>query len=181
MGENVKTEIGKISVYGDKLETMRTQSLLLTIPDLFAMPEAEARLKIQDLIEKHNIKADILYDGNTVWNKKKILDNAKRIVKHGTLYNGEKPAYVAVGSMLRFPVVGDCILSDYFYHFLSQDCGSIAHYNKQGWVTTYPTLEDLKQFLLKNEFGQRVRDYLPHWPDAKRIVTELEKALGIND
>ena len=177
-----RTEIGKIRIYGDKMEVARTQSLLLTIPNLFALSEGEARLKIQDFLEEHNIKADILYDGNTVWNKKRILANAKRIVEHGTLYNGKKPAYIPIGSMLRFPVVDECILSDYFYSFLNQDCGSIAHYNKQGWVTEYPTLDDLRQFFRKNEFGRRVRDDIPDWrTDTKRLVLELEKILGIED
>jgi len=177
-----RTEIGKIRIYGDKMEVARTQSLLLTIPNLFALSEGEARLKIQDFLEEHNIKADILYDGNTVWNKKRIIANAKRIVEYGALYNHKKPRFIPIGSMLRMPTIGDTILSDYFYSFLHLDCGSIAHYNKQGWVATYPELNDLREFFKKNEFGRRVRDDIPHWhTDAKRIVLALEKILGIED
>jgi hypothetical protein len=80
--------------------------------------------------------------------------------------------------MLRMPVGGDPILSKYFYDFLHLHCGSIAHYNIQGWITEYPTLEDLKQFFKKNEYGKRVLDHIPVWmTDAKRIVEEIERQL----
>ena len=178
---NNREEIGKIAIYGSKADTTKTLSLLLTIPDLLAMSEGEARLKIQDLIDKHKIATPILYDGNTVWSFKRIVRNTKQIVEHGTLYNKKKPAFIPIGSMLRMPTIGDCILTDYFYNFLT-NCGSIAHYNKSGWVAIYPTLDDLREFFKKNEYGKRVIDDLPHWAlDRRRIVQEIEKILGIND
>jgi len=175
-----REELGKISIYGSSQEVERTLSLLLTIPELLVKRECEARLLIQDLIDKHKIKATIMFDGNTVWSKDRIIRNLKQIIEAGTLYNGKKPSYIPIGSMLRMPVVGDCILSDYFYSFLNLDCGSIAHFNKQGWVTEYPTVDDLREFFKKNEYGHRVLHNVRH-SDAKLIVEEIEKLLNIND
>jgi len=177
-----REELGKITFGGSKHDVAVAFSLVLTIPELLAKPEREARLLLQDLIDEHDIKAWIMFDGNTVWSKKKIIRNLKQIIEAGTLYNGKKPSYIPIGSMLRMPRVGECILSDYFYSFLNLDCGSIAHYNKQGWVTEYPTLDDLREFFQKNEFGKRVLHDIPDWhSDAKRIVEEIEKLLNIND
>ena len=39
--------------------------------------------KIQEVIDRENIKADILFDGNSVWSKKKILRDIKRVKKQG--------------------------------------------------------------------------------------------------
>ena len=108
----------------------------------------------------------------------KILQNLRQIINHGTLYGGEHPAWIPIGSMLRMPVVGKTILSEYFYGFSINTCGSIAHYSIQGWVTEYPTDDDLKKFFKKNEYGKPVRESIPHWhTDAVRIVDEIEKLL----
>jgi hypothetical protein len=57
-------------------------------------------------------------------------------------------------------------------------CGSIAHFNIQGWVSTYPTLDDLKEFFRKNEFGRPVRDDIQPWyTDALEIVDAIEQKL----
>lgn len=177
-----KEELGKLTIIGSSQEVARALSLLLSIPELLAKGESEARLLIQDLIDKHKIKATIMFDGNTVWSKDRIIRNLKQIIEAGTLYNGKKPAYIPIGSMLRMPVVGDCVLSTYFYSFLNLKCGSIAHYNKQGWVTEYPTVDDLREFFQKNEYGKRVlHDVGYRFTDAKRIVEDIEKLLNIND
>lgn len=133
-------------------------------PGLTRVREGKARLLIQDAIDQHNLKATVLVNGNIVWSKKKILRNLERIIRHGTLYNPnqDKPP----------------ILSHYFYEFLHLDCGSIAHYDIHGWIHKYPTLEHLKNFFRKNEFGKRVLDDIPAWhTDAKRIVEAIERKL----
>jgi len=168
----------QIRILGSKADSEKAEALVKAIPDLESLPEPKARLIIQKTIEDNDLKATIMFDGNSVWNSKPILCNLKRIMEHRTLYNGKKPKYIPIGSMLRMPVVGECILSDYFYNFLSGHCGSIAHYSKQGWVTEYPTVEDLKDFFKKNEFGDRVLDHIPCWmTDAKRVVEEVETML----
>ena len=108
-------------------------------------------------MDAENIKADILFDGNSVWSKKKILRDIKKIKKYG---------------MNK--------LSDYLYKFLSLSCGSIAHYDRYGWIATYPTIQDLRNFFRRNEFGERVLNYLPVWnTDAQVIVKKVERELGV--
>ena len=148
----------RVALYGNKKSIEQAEIILLkNIPDLPTLTESKARLQIQECIDSENIKADILFDGNSVWSKKKILRDIKRINKHGM----EK-------------------LTDYLYKFLSLSCGSIAHYNKYGWISTYPTLSHLRQFFRRNEFGERVLHYLPVWKtDAQVIVRAIEQELGI--
>ncbi len=165
----------KISYYGQKKEVAK--EVLSRIPNLMQMTEPEARLKIQDAIDEHNLKASILLNGNTVWSKKKILRNLDLIIKHGTLYR-DKHEYVTIGNLLRIPVGGRTVLSKYFYNFLSLACGSIAHYDIHGWILQYPTVDHLKKFFMRNEFGKRVLDGIPFWmSDARRIVEEIERKL----
>jgi len=148
----------RVAIYGNKQSIEQAEIILLkNIPQLPTLSESQARLQIQETIDHENIKADILFDGNSVWSKKKILRDIKKIKKYG---------------MNK--------LTDYLYKFLSLSCGSIAHYNKFGWISTYPTIHHLKQFFRRNEFGQRVLNYLPTWKtDAQRIVKEVERELGV--
>jgi len=136
--------------------------------------EAVDRLLIQKAIDEHNLKADILYDGNGVWSLERILKNMRRIIKHGTLYDCQRPRYIPIGSMLRVPEGGKPILSEYFYEFLHLNCGTIAHYNIQGWIAHYPTVDDLKRLFKKNEYGKPVLEDVPGWKtDVKRIVEHI--------
>ena len=116
----------RVAIYGNKQSIEQAEIILLkNIPELPALTESQARIKIQETIDNENIKADILFDGNSVWSKKKIIRDIKKIKKYG---------------MNR--------LTDYLYKFLSLSCGSIAHYNKYGWIECYPTLQDLRNFFL---------------------------------
>jgi len=169
---------GKLTIYGSKKDIETAREALSRIEGLDGMREGEARLKIQDVIHESHLEADILYDGNTVYNMYKILSNLKSIIDQGTLYDDKRPRLIPIGSMLRMPTVGNTILSEYFYKFLINTCGSIAHYSIQGWVTEYPTVEDLKTFFKKNEYGKPVREWIPFWhTDALKIVDEIEKML----
>jgi hypothetical protein len=167
----------QIRIIGSTKDVEKAENALKTIKDLENLSEPKARIIIQELIDKFDLKAHILFDGNSVWSINRILANLRRIIEHGVLYNKEKPRFIPIGSMLRMPAIGDTILSDYFYDFLTS-CGSIAHYDKRGWVATYPTLDNLKAFFKKNEFGHRVLDDIPHWKtDAKKVVEECERLL----
>jgi len=168
----------RITIYGSPKEIEEAEVALKTIPDLTSLKESDARLKIQDLIDGKGLKADILFKGNGVWSMNRIIRNLRLIIKHGTLYDGRKPAFIPIGSMLRMPTIGKTILSEYFYEFLHLNCGSIAHYSIRGWVATYPTVEDLRLFFKKNEYGKRVLDDIPGWKtDVKRIVERIEHLL----
>lgn len=148
----------RVALYGNKKHIEQAEIILTkNIPDLPNLSESQARLKIQDCLDHENIKADILFDGNSVWSKKKIIRDIKKIKKYG---------------MNK--------LSNYLYKFLSLSCGSIAHYNKFGWISCYPTIQDLRNFFRRNEFGERVLNHIPIWKtDAQRIVREVEKELGV--
>lgn len=143
---------GKMYIYGSKREIDDAISILQNVNPGSYDKEVEARLLIQDLIDKHNIKASILYDGNTVYSKKRIIRDLKLIVKHNDM----------------------SVMTDYLYNFLSS-CGSIAHFNKYGWIETYPTVFDLRKFFMFNEFGQPVIQHIPRWAtDQRRIVEEID-------
>ncbi len=127
------------------------------MPDIASKSENEARLLLQGLLDTEPLNLDIVYDGNGVYSKKKIIRDIKKVKKHGM----EK-------------------MTNALYQFLSLCCGSIAHYNKIGWIDEYPTVEDLRSFFKRNEFGQRVLDYVPAWKtDVFVIVKEIENILCI--
>lgn len=171
----------KISYRGHKKDKETAKEVLSRIPNLARMKEPEARLKIQDAIDEHGLKASILVNGNSVWSQIRILRNLDRIMKHGTLYGEKRVRWIPLGSMLYMPATPadfKPILSRYFYDFLTSCCGSIAHYNIYGWIHYYPTVDYLKKFFEENEFGKPVRDWIPGWhTDAKRIVEEIEQKL----
>ncbi len=146
----------RVAIYGSSKQIQEAEIILLkNIPQLPNLTEPQARLKIQEVIDNENIKASILFDGNSVWSKKKILRDIKRIKKYG---------------MKK--------LTDYLCKFLSLSCGSIAHYNKWGWIDCYPTISDLRQFFRRNEFGERVLNHLPVWKtDAIIIVRDIERRI----
>lgn len=155
----------KITYFGSAKDVKEAITLIgAMLPHLSRMKEANARLKLQELIDEHPLKANILLNGNVVWGKKKILRNLDRIIKHGVLYNEDqkKPP----------------ILSQYFYDFLHLVCGSVAHYDIHGWLHKYPTVDHLKKFFKKNEWGKPVRDWIPpRFTDAIEVVKAIEKKL----
>ena len=170
--------MNKITYCGNKRAVEKAQAIVGLIENAELVPEPMLRLTIQDLIDKHNLRATIMINGNSVWSRKRIIRNLKQIIQHGKLYDKRKPRYYPIGSLLKIPAGGDPVLSNYFYNFLHLECGSIAHYNIQGWISMYPTLEDLKRFFKKNERGRRVLDWVPSWKtDVKRIVEAIDNQL----
>ncbi|MFQ6095144.1 MAG: hypothetical protein ACE5NN_03265 [Candidatus Bathyarchaeia archaeon] len=153
----------RIAIYGSKLDRAIAEKLLRELGDTSnrvptSLSEGEARLKIQDLIDTYNLKAHILFDGNRVWGRRTLLRNLRSIINSNHMNK----------------------MSKELYKFLHLVCGSIAHYDRYGWIATYPTVNALRNFFVKNEYGKRVLDHLPVWyTDAKRIVKEMERLLKI--
>jgi len=160
-GKMAREEYGKckINIYGNRREIEGARGVLDGL-DL-KCDEYEDRLIIQDAIDRHKVKADILYDGNTVWSYDRIIRDFKGALK-------SKPSPVTeYGS-------GDYDMTDYLYKFLSLECGSIAHYNKYGWIGTYPTTAELCGFAKRNEFGEDIMSYQPTWAsDRQRISKDI--------
>ena len=145
----------EISIYGSQKEIDFAKYILKKL--VYGKEESTNRLIIQNAIDKNKIKASILYNGNSVWSFNKVIKDIKTVKK-----------------------LGMNKMTNYLYKFLSSSCGSIAHYNKQGWINCYPTIGHLRMFFRKNEFGRRVLDYVPMWKtDRKKIVREIEKELKI--
>ena len=162
-----------------QLEDVEGFMEFLNTPILSSLSEKEARLLIQKIIDREKLRATVMFDGNIVWSFGKIIGNLKRIVKAGRLYSDGTPGEVRVGMMI-FPSEVKPILSKYFYKFLHLECGSIAHYSIHGWIGHYPTVEALRQFFMKNEYGKRVYDHVGwRYADVLRIVKEMERILGI--
>lgn len=114
--------------------------------------EEKDRLTIQSAIDEHDIRASILYNGNRVWGKNRIISEYKRLKKSGQL-------------------VG---MSDHFYEYLHLACGSDAHYNKDGWIQAYEnSVELLDDFFRCNEFGRNIFEHAGRFSDQRVIANEL--------
>ena len=159
MSKSRELEIDKrVRIYGSIKEIDTAIELIERFyPNLKELDESRARIKLQSLVDTERIKVTILFDGNGVWSFDKVVRDINRVVKGGM----EK-------------------MTDNLYKFLHLCCGSIAHYDKQGWISEYPTVTALREFFIRNEFGERVLDHIPHWKtDVKRIVEQTETILRI--
>ena len=151
----------KISLYGSMDEIAKAEEVLNELP--LTGSEYNDRLMIQKNIDVWNLRAGILYDGNIVWSYKRIINDFNKALKSKS------------GTISEYGN-GNYQLTDYLYDFLHLSCGSIAHYNKYGWIGEYPAKNDLANFILKNEFGESIIDHQPFWKsDAQKIAKELTK------
>lgn len=146
----------RIRLYGRHNQTDHGIEVLKDNLHLFKdLRQPEARLVIQDLIDVFNIRADVLFEGNGVYSFKKITNDIRKLKKQGMK-----------------------AMTHELYEFLHLCCGSIAHYNKGGWIEQYPTIAHFQRFFRCNEFGQRVLDYIPAWKtDVIKIVKSIERIL----
>lgn len=148
----------RLKIWGSTYEIEVAAELIERFfPDLSGMTEPEARICLQSLLDTEPLHAEFTFDGNGVYSKNKIIKDINRVKKNGM----DK-------------------MTNRLYEFLHLCCGSIAHYNKQGWIDEYPTIDRLREFFKSNEFGNRVLDDIPTWKtDVKEIVTEIENILCI--
>lgn len=146
----------KITVYGSKSEIEEAKRVVNKVMSILTGNEGVDRLILQDQVVE-SIHGHILYDGNTVWNKKRLLRDLKIVINKG-MDN----------------------LSNELYKFFSLCCGSIAHYDKYGWISEYPSLSALKRFFECNEFGQSVLKCQPGWAtDRIVIIKDMSKMLNV--
>jgi len=156
MSERMEIPNTKITLYRSKQEIKHAMNYFNKVNILQKLSDDEYadRLVLMNEFVPH-IKCSISYSGNTVWNKAKLIRDFNKILKHGMES-----------------------LSDYLYEFFHLCCGSIAHYDKQGWIATYPTLASIRQFFHRNEYGQSVVAHMPSWKaDAVEITIEMDRLL----
>lgn len=148
----------RLKIYGSTHEIGKAEEIIERFyPDLKDQKEGDARINLQSILDTEPIHATLLFNGNHVYGMNKILKDIKSVKKNG---------------MHK--------MTNRLYEFLNLCCGSIAHYNKQGWIAEYPTVKDLRAFFKCNEFGVRVIQHVSNWnTDVKAIVTEIENILCI--
>lgn len=148
---------GKKCRANNQLTYDKLERFLEANPMPYQYGERETREKLLPFVEQQfNPNEWILYDGNSVWDVKRLMKQFKTFVKY---YDYEH-------------------FSKYLYEFFHLQCGSIAHYNKAGWLGTYPDLESLERFFKSNEYGQQVRVYPPHWHyDALKATEAMHSIL----
>lgn len=102
----------KIVLYGSSKQIEKTENLLCNL-NLTGFKK-EDRLKIQEVLDNSSGNATVLYEGNTVYPSKALVNEFKRMKKSGTI---EK-------------------MSNKMYEFMSLNF-DIAHYNKAGYIYEY--------------------------------------------
>ena len=145
------TIAGKLCRTNNRNAFLKLESFLEKNPINDSDSEHEVRKVLLPFVQSQLSPNEwILFDGNSVWDVKRLLKQFKTFIK---FYDYE-----------HFP--------KYLYEFFHLQCGSIAHYNKAGWLQTYPDLESLKEFFRANEYGERVEVYPPDWHYDARQATE---------
>lgn len=135
----------RITLFGTEKEIRDTEKVISNLN--LTWSESTDRLILQEAIDNHNLKADILYEGNTIIPYKKTLREFRKYNKKGTLDN----------------------LTNYFYKFLHLNCGDIAHYNKHGYIDYY----DNDFTRVKEEVINRA--IAPYWKsDLIKVFEEIK-------
>ncbi|MBQ6324296.1 MAG: hypothetical protein IJI22_05650 [Bacilli bacterium] len=136
----------RITFYGSNSVIDFDKNMIDNLP--LTGDEANDRLLIQKCIDDNNLKSSILYDGNTVYSFKKIVKEYRDLQKTGTLDK----------------------LTEKMYHFFTNACGDIAHYNINGFKGYYNnSLRNLESSLLSRD------TFIPRWhSDLDKIFKELK-------
>ena len=136
----------RIKLYAKNEEILQREKAIIENLDLTGN-EYNDRLIIQKCIDDNNLKSDILYDGNTVYPFEKTVKLYRQLQKNDSLEN----------------------LSQYMYHFFTNVCGDIAHYDISGYKCYYNySIRELENRLLKDSWTSRWHS------DCDRIFKELK-------
>lgn len=141
----IKVNGKNIDLYGNKLTIEKDKPIIENLN--LTGNEYEDRLTIQKAIDENKLKSDILYDGNTVYPFEKIVRLYRKMQKSGSL---EK-------------------LTKEMYHFFTNACGDIAHYDLEGFKSYYNfSLRNLEEETLKYSINS------PRFTDIDKIFKELK-------
>lgn len=134
-----------IKLYGSEKDINREKEIIENLE--LSGNERKDRLIIQKCIDDNKLKTHILYDGNTVYPFKKIINEYRKLQKSGSLVK----------------------LSKYMYDFFCNACGDIAHYNIDGFKSYY-------DYSLKNLENETLRHktYSSLFTDRDKIFKELK-------
>ena len=150
----------QLRVIGKPIEIAEFEQAITPYNEFDEMQEPDVRKIIQTVVDERCPNLTVLYSGNTVYGIKKLVADLKRVVRADDMN----------------------LLTDRLYKFFSLACGSIAHYNKLGWIDTYPTVDALRRFFRCNEFGQSVLSCQSHWAtDRLAVVKEMNKVLKVKE
>lgn len=141
-----KIQIGeKINLYGTPSIIEKEQQIISNLP--LTGNEYNDRILLQKCIDEHNLKSDILYEGNSVYPFKKIVKAYRKLQKTETLDG----------------------LTEDMYHFFINVCGDIAHYSINGFRDYYNnSFIKLENELLRNCWNTS------RFSDRDRIFKELK-------
>lgn len=70
----------KVDVYGPQEEIDQALDVMNKTTGLETVDEAVFRIKMQFLIDHFNLKATIMYDGNQVWSKKRVIRDLRLVI-----------------------------------------------------------------------------------------------------
>ena len=141
----IKVNGKNIDLYGNKLTIEKDKPIIENLN--LTGNEYEDRLTIQKAIDENKLKSDILYDGNTVYPFEKIVRLYRKMQKSGSL---EK-------------------LTKEMYHFFTNACGDIAHYDLEGFKSYYNySLRNLEEETLKYSITS------PRFTDIDKIFKEVK-------
>jgi len=143
--------MNKFRYIGNEDSIVAAKDILREYPATVA--EDKVRALVQEAMSKPEWpdKVDVLYDGNKVYPLKPIISDVDNCIKNGMEQMTQK-----------------------LYVFLHTCTGSIAHYDKAGWVATYPTVAAFAQYCRCNEQGRSILDQQPWWAsDRKAICKEI--------
>lgn len=141
----IKVNGKNIDLYGNKLTIEKDKPIIENLN--LTGNEYEDRLTIQKAIDENKLKSDILYDANTVYPFEKIVRLYRKMQKSGSL---EK-------------------LTKEMYHFFTNACGDIAHYDLEGFKSYYNySLRNLEEETLKYSITS------PRFTDIDKIFKEVK-------
>lgn len=136
----------KITLYGSTSVTHAEKEIINNLE--LTGNESKDRLIIQQCIDDNKLKSNILYDGNTVYSFEKVVKQYRKLQKEDKLNN----------------------MSEYMYHFFTNACGDIAHYDIGGFRAYYNnSFRNLEKELLSRD------TFIPQWhSDLDKIFKELK-------
>lgn len=146
MRKEIKMNNATISIHGDVKNVARAEKMINDLGKLQGWEGGNRALIQKEVCDK--VRCSILYNGNTIYPLKAILKDFKKVIEGGV----------------------EC-LSDELYTLFHCSMGTIAHYNKQGWISNYPTISDVR--------GVLVNAFIPDWhTDLELIRSEMILMIG---